>query len=62
MWLFQNKFLRTHIPAVDRALLALGKQLANAFSTAPCGTWAQIAAAPFNGSAFNHNNGAYVGP
>jgi len=29
---------------------------------APCTTFAQIAAAPFNGKAFNHANGAYAGP
>lgn len=34
MWLYINKFLRTGIPAVDRALLALGRQIANAFVTA----------------------------
>ena len=35
---------------------------ANMPATAACATWAAIAAAPFNGRAFNHNNGAYIGP
>ena len=34
MWIFKNKFLQTHLPSVDRALLALGQQLSAAFATA----------------------------
>lgn len=31
-------------------------------ATSPCATWAQIAAAPFNGKVLNYGCGAYIGP
>ena len=34
MWIFKNKFLQTHLPSVDRALLALGQQLSASFAMA----------------------------